>query len=70
MDVSHPVTPGHLSQRLRQALALRDGAPPPWQGRFHVFGLPFDYRTDTGALIDASLGAPGDQVRATGNRCM
>ena len=38
--------PGTLSENLRNALGLAEGAPPPWQGRLHAFGVPFDYRTD------------------------
>jgi hypothetical protein len=38
--------PGTISPELRDALGVPKGAPPPWQGRLHAFGIPFDYRTD------------------------
>lgn len=52
MEVETPTTfePGTLSDELRACLGVQPNAPPPWQGRLHAFGVPFDYRTDVARL--------------------
>jgi PSP len=49
-NIGKGIVPGQLSEELRKALGLEEGAPPPWQGRLHAFGVPFDYRTDVARL--------------------
>lgn len=40
------IVPGTVSKELLAALGVPEGAPPPWQGRLHAFGVPFDFRAD------------------------